>query len=152
MDPTLEDAIIVATVAHRDQSYPAPRPEPYILHPLRVMLEVRSLTAKIVAVLHDVVEDSDVRLEDLQRQGFVSAVLEAVDCLSRRTGEGYEEYIRRLSSNDVAREVKLADLRDNLANNRSLPAQPDRLARIAKYERARQVLLSTLSTPPQNAT
>ena len=143
MEPTLEDAIRVAADAHRGQVYPAPEPEPYILHPLRVMLDVQSRAARIVAVLHDVVEDSDIRLDDLERSGFDRVVISALDCLTRRTGEAYEHYIRRLASDEIARDVKLADLRDNLANNRRLPPDADRLARIERYEAAERVLMAT---------
>src|SRR5947208_9106418 len=102
---TLEDALLLAVVAHRGQMYPAPDPEPFILHPLRVMLRVSSKPARIVAILHDVVEDSDVTLHDLADRGYDALVLDAVDCLSRRPDEDYEAYISRVASNPVAREV-----------------------------------------------
>jgi (p)ppGpp synthase/HD superfamily hydrolase len=138
--PTLEDALSVAVAAHRGQLYPTPEPEPYILHPLRVMLHVTSRSARIVALLHDVVEDSDLTLRDLEERGFDRSVVDAVDCLSRRPDEDYEPYISRVASNPVAREVKLSDLADNLENNRALPPTPENLARIARYERAQRVL------------
>ncbi len=138
--PTIEDALVVALEAHRGQWYPAPRPEPFILHPLRVMLMVRSPIAQVLALLHDVVEDSTISLRDLADKGFDKSTLHAVDCLSRRTGEAYADYIRRVASDRLAREVKLADLADNLANNRALPATADNLARIARYEHAQRVL------------
>jgi (p)ppGpp synthase/HD superfamily hydrolase len=145
--PTLEDAIELAIQAHRGQIYPSPEPEPYILHPLRVMLDVTSIVARVVAVLHDVVEDTNVTLEELEDRGFDRSILEAVDCLSRRPGEAYEDYIRRLATNPIAREVKLSDLRDNLANNRALSPTEDNVARIARYERAQRVLTRSDSGP-----
>src|SRR5436190_14376663 len=96
---TLEDALLVAVEAHRGQMYPAPDPEPFIVHPLRVMLRVSSKPARIVALLHDVVEDSDVTLHDLADRGYDAFVLDAVDCLSRRPDEEYEVYISRVASN-----------------------------------------------------
>jgi (p)ppGpp synthase/HD superfamily hydrolase len=140
MSPTIEDALAVAVEAHRGQWYPAPEPEPFILHPLRVMLGVTQGPAQIVAVLHDVVEDSAVTLLALTNQGFDRRNVHAVDCLSRRPGEPYEDYIDRVATDDLAREVKLSDLADNLRNNRALPATPDNLARIARYEQALRVL------------
>jgi hypothetical protein len=134
--PTLDDALDLAIKAHRGQVYPSRDPEPFILHPLRVMLGVPSGVAQIVAVLHDVVEDTNVTLRALEKRGFDRLVLDAVDCLSHRPGEGYEDYIHRLTANPIARQVKLSDLRDNLANNRALPPTPDNLARIERYERA----------------
>jgi (p)ppGpp synthase/HD superfamily hydrolase len=140
VSPTIEDALSVAVEAHRGQWYPAPEPEPFILHPLRVMLGVTSGPGQIVALLHDVVEDSPVTLRDLTDQGFETPIVHAVDCLSRRSGEPYADYIDRIATDDLAREVKLADLADNLRNNRALPPTPDNLERIARYERALCVL------------
>jgi len=140
LTPTLEDALDLAIEAHRGQVYPSPDPEPFILHPLRVMLGVPSGVAQIVAVLHDVVEDTKVTLTALEKRGFGKPVLDAVDCLSHRPGEAYDDYIKRLAINPIARQVKLSDLRDNLANNRTLPPTPDNLARIDRYERAQRTL------------
>ena len=140
MPATLEDALSIAAAAHRGQVYPASRPEPFILHPLRVMFGVTSRTAQIVAVLHDVVEDSDLTLTDLARRGFDAAVLDAVDCLTRRPDEDYADYICRAAGNPIAREVKLSDLADNLANNRALPPTSENRARIERYEDAQRSL------------
>lgn len=140
MCPTIDDALAVAVEAHRGRWSPAPEPEPFILHPVRVMLGVRSGTAQIVALLHDVVEDSPVTLRDLADKGFDQSVVDAVDCLTRRSGEPYADYIRRVAANDLAREVKLSDLADNLANNRALPPTSNNLARIERYEQAQRVL------------
>jgi (p)ppGpp synthase/HD superfamily hydrolase len=140
MSPTFEDALTVAIEAHRGQLYPAPEPEPFILHPLRVMLGVTAGTAQIVALLHDVVEDSRLTLGDLADMGYDQSVLNAVDCLSRRSGEPYVDYIERAATDKLAREVKLSDLSDNLANNARLPATPDNQARIDRYEDALRVL------------
>ncbi|MDP9244819.1 MAG: GTP pyrophosphokinase [Chloroflexota bacterium] len=139
-EPTLDDALNLAIEAHRGQVYPSPDPEPFILHPLRVMLGVTSRVAQIAAVLHDVVEDTGMTLSALEERGFGRPILDAVDCLSHRPGEAYEDYIHRLAANPIAREVKLSDLRDNLANNRALPPTHDSLARIARYERAQRTL------------
>jgi (p)ppGpp synthase/HD superfamily hydrolase len=148
-EPTLQEALGLAIEAHRGQVYPSPNPEPFILHPLRVMLSVPSGIAQIVAVLHDVVEDTDVTLSSLEEMGFGRPILEAVDCLSHRPGEAYEDYIRRLAANPIARQVKLSDLRDNLTNNRALPPNRENLARIARYERAQQTLTQLTSARHQ---
>ena len=140
MSPTIEDALLVAVEAHRGQLYPAPEPEPFILHPLRVMLGVKSGAARVVAVLHDVVEDSEVTLRDLEERGFEALILDAVDHVTRRDGEDYADYIRRVGRNALATEVKLSDLADNLANNRALPPTADNLNRIARYEQATETL------------
>jgi (p)ppGpp synthase/HD superfamily hydrolase len=87
--------------------------EPYILHPLAVMAQVETIEQKIVAVLHDVVEDSDVSLRDLSKAGFSERILGAVDAISKRKGEKYWDYIERVRLNPLATVVKIADLRHN---------------------------------------
>ena len=131
---TLERAIEIACRAHAGQVDKAGAP--YILHPLRIMLAVRSPEARMVAVLHDVVEDSAVTLEQLRTEGFPAALVAAVAALTKRDGEEYEAFIRRVAPNALAREVKLADLRDNSDLSRiGNPTEKDR-ARIEKYRRA----------------
>jgi (p)ppGpp synthase/HD superfamily hydrolase len=148
--PNLEDAIALAVQAHRGQLYPSPVPEPYVLHPLRVMLRLESETERIVGVLHDVVEDTDVTLDDLRRLGYSDEIVDAVDHLTQRPGdayqglESYDAYIERLISNPIARRVKLADLADNHANNRHLEPTPVTKARIARYRRARRQIQAAI--------
>jgi hypothetical protein len=132
----LERAIRIALDAHSGQKYPSPEGEAYVLHPLRVMTMVSGSDAEIAAVLHDVIEDSDVTLEELGAEGFSPPVLQTLDCLTRRTGEPYTEYIERVSTDATAVEVKIADLQDNLRNNRRLIRTRDVDARIQRYESA----------------
>ena len=82
---TLERAIQVAVSAHAGQVDKAG--QPYILHPLRVMLHVSGLHERISAVLHDVVEDTDLTLEDLAGEGFPDDVIMALEALTKREGE-----------------------------------------------------------------
>src|SRR5438132_13213761 len=136
---TLEDAIALAVKTHRGQKDKAG--EPYILHPLRVMFRLpwdAPDAVKIAAVLHDVVEDSDgkVTLEDLQRLGYAQEVVEAVELLSRRSSDTYEQFIERLLPNHIARLVKRADLEDNM-DVRRMPTVGDReRERLARYRAA----------------
>jgi (p)ppGpp synthase/HD superfamily hydrolase len=134
--PSVEDAIALAARAHHGQSYPSPEREPYIFHPLRIMLSLGNAADQIVAVLHDAVEDTDLELRDLVEAGYRPEIVAAVDSLTHRDHESYDEYIERVATNEVACRVKLADLRDNLANNRRLPTSPGNAERIARYERA----------------
>ena len=109
---------------------------PYVLHPLTLMLGMDSLPAKIVAVLHDAVEDSEWTLDQLEAEGFPPEILAAIDCLTHQPEEPYEAYIDRLSHNALARQVKLADLRDNMDIQR-LPSLHDRdLDRLGRYHQA----------------
>jgi (p)ppGpp synthase/HD superfamily hydrolase len=132
----LEVAVELACRAHRGQRYPSPEGEPYILHLLRVMLAVEGLRAQAAAVLHDVLEDAEMTVEDLGAAGLPIDVVDAVVALTHRPGQSYERYVEQVACDAIAREVKLADLADNLANNKRLPSAADVVARIERYERA----------------
>ncbi|HEU5039990.1 MAG TPA: HD domain-containing protein [Gemmatimonadales bacterium] len=132
---TLERALQIAAEAHQGQLDKAG--EPYLLHPLRVMLRVTGEPERIVALLHDVVEDSAAwTIERLRAEGFAEEVVQAVDRLTRREGEEYEALIERAAGHPLALRVKLADLEDNKALARLAdPGERDR-ARIERYRRA----------------
>jgi (p)ppGpp synthase/HD superfamily hydrolase len=108
----LEQAITLAVRVHAGQK--DRYGEPYILHPLRVMCRMTTDTERVAAVLHDVVEDSPLSLDDLHVQGFPRDVVEIVDHLTKREGESYEQLIGRAASHPVALRVKMADLEDNM--------------------------------------
>lgn len=108
---TLERAIVIAAEAHAGQVDKAGAP--YILHPLRLMLQMEKPEDRIVAVLHDVVEDTDWTLQRLRDEGFAQVVINAIDSVTWRKYEDYEDFILRASRNPIGRRVKLADLHDN---------------------------------------
>jgi (p)ppGpp synthase/HD superfamily hydrolase len=131
---TIERAVAIAAEAHTGQIDKAGAP--YLLHPLRLMLQMETAEDRIVAVLHDVVEDSDWSLERLRREGFSQVIIEAVDSVTRRNSETYEEFVLRAAQNSIGRRVKLADLRDNCDLTRiANPTEKD-LERTAKYKHA----------------
>jgi (p)ppGpp synthase/HD superfamily hydrolase len=131
---TLGKAIAIAAQAHQEQYDKAGAP--YILHPLRLMLRMRSEMEMMAAILHDVVEDSDWTLDKLRQAGFPDEVVQAVECLTHRDGETYEEFIERVRVNAIARKVKLADLEDNM-DIRRLSAVTERdTQRLHKYHAA----------------
>src|SRR3954452_19997742 len=105
---TIEKALQIAAKSHEGQTDKVG--QPYLLHPLRVMNSVEGEEARIVAVLHDVIEDTAITEDDLRREGFSEAVIAAVLCLTHRKGEPYAGYVVRCKGNDIARRVKLADL------------------------------------------
>ena len=128
---TLERAIHLASEHHSGQVDKAGHP--YILHPLRVMLQVKTVDERIVAVLHDTIEDTSLTLEDLQQEGFSAVVVEAIQCLTKKPHEPYEQFIDRIKDNALARRVKQADIRDNMDLSR-LPAVTEKdLQRMKKY-------------------
>jgi hypothetical protein len=100
------------------------------------MLRFTATVDQMAAVLHDVVEDADVSVDDLLAGGYPGEVAAAVECLTRRSGEAYHDYIDRVANNDVARRVKVADLEENLANNRRSPSSPGNAERIEHYTAA----------------
>ena len=130
----LERAIAIAVAAHAGQV--DKEGAPYITHPLRLMEAVEGEAAKIVAVLHDVVEDTAVTMEDLRREGFSAEVLGALALVTHRKEEPYADYVVRAKGDPVARAVKLADLADNCRLERCI-LRPERvkrdLARIHRY-------------------
>ena len=110
---TLERAIEIAARAHAGQFDSAG--EPYILHPLRMMFSLHSPESRIAAVLHDVVEKSDDwTVERLRLEGFSAEVLDAVDALTKKPGEKFEDLVKRAGHNKIGRLVKIADIQDHL--------------------------------------
>jgi len=130
----LTTAIKIACDVHADQRDKAG--EPYILHPLRLMQRFKDKSTMIVAVLHDVIEDSQHDLDFLQAQGFDKSILEAVDAITRKKNEAYKDFIERLSFNDIAVKVKIEDLKDNLDLTRLKTIDDKALERIKKYHKA----------------
>jgi len=134
----LEDTIILATYAHRGQFDKAG--EPYICHPLRLMLTMSTLEERTVALLHDTVEDSPVTLNDLREAGYSSAVVEAIERLTHAEGVDYFDYVAKIKSNSLATKVKMADLRDNMNLSRiAKPTMKDE-SRVEKYQKAMAML------------
>lgn len=136
---SLERAIAIAAKAHAGQIDTAG--QPYILHPLRVMLRLTGETERIAAVLHDVVEDTSVTIQHLEAEGFSEDVLAAVEALTKRDGETRLDAALRARANAVAREVKLADNAENSDLSRiANPTEKD-VRRLKEYEQVRVVLL-----------
>jgi len=137
----LEKAIEIALSAHAGQK--GKDGSPYILHPLRVMTRMGADEERMAAVLHDVVEDSEVTIEDLRQAGFPEAVLTVVKLLTHEEGVSYEDYVERLKPHPVARRIKLADLEDNSDIRRLSGIEAKDLERLRKYHRAWQILRPT---------
>jgi (p)ppGpp synthase/HD superfamily hydrolase len=134
----LSDAILLAVKAHHGQKDRAG--EPYILHPLRLMFRQDSEAARIAAILHDVVEDTAVTLEQLREIGFSEDILSAVELLTHDPLDSYEDYVAKLKTNPIARAVKLADLEDNMRLERVAELTEKDWTRLQRYHRARREL------------
>ena len=135
---SLENAIKLAASVHAGQKDKAG--QPYILHPLRVMLQMDSELERITAVLHDVIEDSDMGFDDLRREGFSKPVIEAVESVTKRPQEDYEDFVKRAGRHPVGKKVKLADLKDNLDFTRLKKITDKDVARAEKYLQAVEIL------------
>jgi len=110
------------------------------------MMKMKSIEPMIVAVLHDVVEDSLWTIQRLREEGFSETVLEAIECVTKRENEEYDDFIERSLCNELAREVKLADLEDNLNTLRIAELQEKDLKRIEKYHRSWKRLSAPVDT------
>jgi (p)ppGpp synthase/HD superfamily hydrolase len=139
---TLERAIELAVENHKGQVDKAGKP--YILHPLRLMMSVDSDDEKIVAVMHDIVEDTNITLDDLKIEGFSQQVVTAIGCVTKRKGEDYNSFIKRISRNPLATKVKLADLEDNMDLSRLDNVTEKDFERVEKYKKAKRELLASL--------
>lgn len=140
---SIEKALSIALEAHQGQT--DKYGQPYILHPLRLMHRFRDPELQTIAILHDVVEDSEWTLKQLKDVGFSEPIVEAVDTLTRREDESYDSLIDRAASNSMAIQVKLADLEDNMDIRRvKTIAEMDR-ARLNRYRSAYEKLQALFS-------
>jgi GTP diphosphokinase / guanosine-3',5'-bis(diphosphate) 3'-diphosphatase len=134
----LEKAIRLAAESHQGQVDKAG--DPYILHPLRIMMLMCTEEEKMVAVLHDVLEDTATTPEILAREGFPPIVIDSVKAITRGCQEGYFEYIERVKKNPIARIVKMRDLIDNMNMGRIQNPTLRDMRRIEKYQKAFTIL------------
>ena len=129
-----EKAYEIAKKAHLGQIDKAG--EDYIKHPEKVASFVNSDEEKAVAYLHDVIEDTELTLEDLREYGFSEEVLKAVDVITKKKGQDYQTYLNSVKENKLARVVKLADLRHNSDLTRLINITEKDIERKEKYQRA----------------
>ena len=133
-------ALELAVEKHKNQTDKAGNP--YILHPLHVMENVNSKEGKIVAILHDIIEDTDITEDYLLKIGLSKRIIDAVVALTRSEDIDYQEYIKNLSSNPLAKEVKLADLEHNMDLKRLPTLEEKDLERNRKYQIAYHYLIN----------
>ena len=113
--------------------------EPYYLHPLAVADGVDTEDCKIVALLHDTLEDTSLQYETVLNL-FGREVADAVLAMTHWEGEPYFDYVRRVKENPIARKVKLLDLRHNMDLRRLNHVTETDLARVEKYKKAVRIL------------
>ena len=151
----LSNAIRLAAINHAGQfRYNG---DPYIFHPIRVMQKVDTVEAKIVAVLHDIVEDTDVTLADLKKelfdhlrditdgytQSYIGIIIRSIELLTKKGGESYDQYLEAVAKSKLAVRVKLADIEDNTD---VLKMSVSKYARLPKYRDAYDFLSVILNS------
>lgn len=135
-------AVSIAVEAHADHVDKGGAP--YVSHVMRVADKVKGRDAIAVAVLHDVIEDSEISFDELLRRGIPLNVVELVAVLTRKAGEKYADYIVRVGYNPVARAIKIADLEDNMDLKRLPKVGKSDLVRLNKYINAYKYLVELL--------
>lgn len=125
----IDDAL--ALVAEKFRGVTDKDGEPYVMHCLRVMMGTENPNARLVGLMHDLVEDTDVTLDQLREMGFAEEVVQGVGLVTHEDDVSYADYVVRLKPHALAREAKLSDLRDNSSMNRVL-YRADRLQRDVK--------------------
>lgn len=128
----------IAFAAHRGQKDKGGKD--YIGHPLRVCRACNSAEAKAVALLHDTIEGTPVTREYLVSKGIPEHIADMADAMARKDGESYMDYVRRIADNQVTREVKMADLKDNMDMSRLVSITDEDVARMKKYHKAYKYL------------
>ena len=124
--------------AHRDQTDKSGIP--YVFHPFHLAEQMDTEESTIVALLHDIVEDTDYSLADLTAMGFPNSVIDALSLMTHDPKVPYMEYVQRISANPLATKVKLADLRHNSDVTRLATIDEKTLARVEKYAQAIKLL------------
>ncbi len=138
LEEQLEEAIKLASIKHYGQVDKANKP--YILHLLYVMNNVSDLNVKIVGILHDILEDTDITRNVLLNYGFSEDIVISVEVLTKSKNQKYMEYIENIKSNNIARKVKLIDLKHNMDLTRLSEISDEDLKRTMKYFEAYEKL------------
>ena len=131
-------ALKISFEAHKDQVDKSGIP--YVYHPFHIAEQMKDEDTTIVALLHDVVEDADITLEQLRSIGFSDAVIEAIALMTHDKSVPYMDYVRNIAKNDIARAVKLEDLRHNSDLSRLDKVTKKDVARAEKYKEAIDIL------------
>lgn len=136
--PMTKKAMNLCFCAHKDQVDKSGMP--YVFHPFHLAEQMEDENTTIVALLHDVVEDTEVTIADLVEMGFHPQVIEAIRLMTHQKDVPYMEYVAKIKKNPIARQVKLADLRHNSDMSRLDQVDEKVLERVGKYQAAIQLL------------
>lgn len=131
-------ALVISFNAHKEQVDKSGMP--YVYHPYRIAEQMEDEYSTCVALLHDVVEDTNITLDDLKNDGFPQEVIEAIALMTHDDDTPYFDYIKRIKTNPLATAVKLADLQDNSNYERLDKVEIKDLQRLEKYREAKRIL------------
>ena len=131
-------ALKLSFEAHKDQVDKSGMP--YVYHPFHLAEQMETEETVIVALLHDVVEDTDYTLDDIRAMGFSDSVVEALALMTHDKSVPYMDYVAKIKSNPIAKAVKLADLKHNSDLSRLDFVDEKALKRVEKYKTAMKLL------------
>ena len=143
---TLEKAIALAATQHAGQLDKGG--QPYILHPLRLMLQFSNPTLQIIAVLHDILEDTATTAEDLKALGFSAEIIQSIQALTKQTGESRLEAAKRTTLNPLATQVKYVDVADNMNLTRINNPTARDFARLEEYKEVLEIIKQAKNVKP----
>lgn len=138
--PDTKKALALCFEAHKEQKDKSGMP--YVFHPFHLAEQMKDENTTVVALLHDVIEDTEHTLDDLREMGFCSDVVEAISLMTHDAGTPYMEYVKQIKANPIAKAVKLADLHHNSDMTRLDTVTPRDEERAEKYRRAIELLES----------
>ena len=143
---TLEKAIALAATQHAGQLDKGG--QPYILHPLRLMLQFSNPTLQIIAILHDILEDTSTTAEDLKALGFSAEIIQSIQALTKQTGESRLEAAKRTALNPLATQVKYVDVADNMNLTRINNPTARDFARLEEYKEVLEIIKQAKNVKP----
>lgn len=138
MNELLEKAAMICLTKHSGQTDKAGKA--YFIHPMRVAMACATDEQRIVAMLHDTIEDTDITADILLENGFPRHIVDAILSLTRQPGETYEQFVERCSLNPIGRQVKLRDIEDNMNLLRLNSVDEHSIARLNRYIKAHRFL------------
>ena len=140
--PMTKLAMKLCFEAHKDQVDKSGIP--YVFHPIHLAEQMKDEETTVVALLHDLLEDTEYSANDLRKLGFSESVIRAIQTMTHPEGMDYMEYVKRIKSDTIARQVKLADLQHNSDITRLDRVDAEALARAEKYRAAMAILQEEL--------
>ena len=132
--PLTKKAMRIAFEAHKNQT--DKHGMPYIYHPIHLAEQMSDEATTCVALLHDVIEDTDMTFEQLQREGFTAEIITALKLMTHDESVPYLEYVGEIKKNSVTATVKMADLKHNSDLTRLDHIDDKALIRADKYKKA----------------